>query len=398
MKYILSVILLTTLSFNLSFAQTFKISTHNPTGSEFKLLLLTNTEIEANDTVNERILDLVTPVLRDSMLHRNWEHHQLFLVGWMIHAFGGYNWRQVSPLKQNFGGTVNRNSRSSEEEYTEYDVNFDLNFHLKKYLWLTFDAYDKQKKIGKQDFRGKKHRTDYSQSPFIRDTNNIDITRYRMHCELTPPGPFRPQLHYLFYPTQPGLSLKEHPNFGDDHPSMGFYGAGCMDCNHNCHPEIHPYEWIWWLNLHSGEEKQKTWLVGLFHESSNRFKHWSKNPMTGRISIPFAYQFKEGESHTRTISVEHLVFNRFMDNELSKYELPDSTIDVKHKTRSIVLGDNIGQSFSMLIEFKDAIPTDGLKYWFSDINWDEKSHILSGYFNFGTSVRDLYTTKIIFKQ
>ena len=398
MKYILALIALTTFSVNLCLAQTFKIATNNPTSSEFKLLLLTNSEIEANDTVNERILDLVNPSLKDSMLHRKFEHHQLFLVGWMIHAFGGYNWRPVSMIKQKFVGTVNRNSRSGEEEYTEYDINFDLNFHLKKYLWLTFDAYDRQKKIGRQDFRGKKHRTNYSLSPFQRDTNNIDITRYRMHCELTPTASFRPQLHYLFYPTQPGLTLKEHPNFGTDLPSMGFYGASCLDCNHNCHPEIHPYEWTWWLNLHTGEEKSRTWLVGLFHEGSNRFAHWSRNPMTGKIAIPFAYRFKEGEPHNRTIGIEHLVFNRFLDNELSKYQLPDSTIDVKQRIHNISISDNKGQLFSMLIEFKDALPTDGLKYWFSDLNWDDKEMILSGYFNFGTSIKDLYTTKIIFKQ
>ncbi|MDB5281598.1 MAG: hypothetical protein JWO06_673 [Bacteroidota bacterium] len=398
MKYFLSFLLVTTLSFNLSFAQTFKVSSHNTTTGEFRLLLQSNTQIEANDTANERILDLVNPVLRDSMPHRKWEHHQLFLVGWLIHAFGGYNWRAISPVKQKIVGTVNHNSRSSEEEFTEYDVNYDLNFHLKKYLWLTFDAYDRQKKIGKQDFRGKKHRTDYAKSPFQRDTNDIDITRYRMHCELTPPAAFRPQLHYLFYPTQPGLSLKEHPNFGTDHPSMGFYGTPCLDCNHNCHPEIHPYEWAWWLDLHSGPETDKIWLIGLFHESSNRFKHWSKNPMTGRIAIPFAYQFDDAISKVHDINIEHLVFNRFMDNELSKYEMPDSTIDVKHEHRMVKITDGTTHSFSLRMNFKNALPTDGLKYYFSDLNWDEQSHILSGYLNFATSVTDLYTVKIIFKD
>ena len=36
----------------------------------------------------------------------------------------------------------------------------------------------------------------------------------------------------------------------------------------------------------------------------------------------------------------------------------------------------------------------GLRYWFSDVNWDEKDHILSGYINMATSVQDVYTVKV----
>jgi hypothetical protein len=43
------------------------------------------------------------------------------------------------------------------------------------------------------------------------------------------------------------------------------------------------------------------------------------------------------------------------------------------------------------LSFTNPILTGGLRYWFSDVNWDEQNHLLSGYFNVGTSVRDLYT-------
>src|ERR1039458_2369500 len=87
MKYILSISLLTTFFFNLSFAQVnYKITSYNPTAQVFKNLLQTNSKIEANDSVNEEILDLVTPIVADSLLGRKKEHHQLFLVGWLIHA------------------------------------------------------------------------------------------------------------------------------------------------------------------------------------------------------------------------------------------------------------------------------------------------------------------------
>ena len=36
----------------------------------------------------------------------------------------------------------------------------------------------------------------------------------------------------------------------------------------------------------------------------------------------------------------------------------------------------------------------GLRYWFTDVNYDRDSHILSGRFYVGTSVRDIYTMKV----
>jgi hypothetical protein len=119
-------------------------------------------------------------------------------------------------------GTVYRHSRSGSEEFSEYDINFDLRFHLKKYLWRVFDAYDRSKKYHKQDVRPS-HRTNYDTIPYVRDTNWIDNRNYRLHCELTPPDAFRPQINYLFFPTLPGYGgLKEHPNFKNRAPQHGF--------------------------------------------------------------------------------------------------------------------------------------------------------------------------------
>lgn len=397
MKQTLLLVLITILA-QYSFAQTsYKISSYSPTQEVFKNLLLTNAQIEANDTINEEILDLVSPLVLDSVLGRKKEHHQLFLVGWLIHAFGDYNWRAVSMIKQKFVGTVRDNARSSEEEYTEYDINYDLNFHLNKYLDKVFHSYDTQRSYHRQDFR-RSHRTNYEVPPFVRDSNDIDITRYRVHSEMTPPGPFRVQLHYLFFPTQPGLSLKEHPNFGTDHPTMGVYGASCLDCNHNCHPEIHPYEWVWWLNLHGADPDAKTWLLGLFYESSNRFRHWSHTPKVGKISIPFSYVIKDNKNEYPSVTVEHLVFNKFVDKDVAKIGIPDTTFNCRLENQLIIVTNNSTDKFGIRVNFKNVLLTDGLKYWLSDLNWDENNHILSGYFNFATAVKELYTTRITFKN
>ncbi len=400
MKHI-SLLLLITAIAHLSFSQpaeiSYKVSSHNITEKAFKNLLLSNKAIAANDTINEEILDLVNPLVLDSVLGRKKEHHQLFLVGWLIHAFGDYNWRAVSMVKDKFVGTVRSNTRSGSEEYTEYDINYDLNFHLNKYLNKVFYSYDTQKKYHRQDFR-RRHRTNYDAPPFTRDTNDIDIKKYRLHCEMTPPAPFRVQLHYLFFPTQPDMALKDHPNFGTDHPSMGFYGASCLDCNHNCHPECHPYEWTWWLNLHASDEHAKVWLTGLFYEGSNRFKHWSRAPKIGKISIPFAFKINDDSKNYPSINIEHLVFNKFLDRDLNKIEVADTTFGGKLENRLIEVDDTSGAKFGINVNFKSVLPTNGLKYWLSDINWDAKNRILSGYFNLATAVKELYTSRIVFKN
>ena len=394
-------LLLITISAHLSFSQaaqiSYKVSSYNNTSRAFHNLLLSNSAIENNDTINEEILDLVNPVVTDSILGRKKEHHQLFLVGWLIHAFGDFNWRAVNMTKEKFVGTVKSNSRSGEEEYTEYDINYDLNFHLKKYLNHVFVSYDTQRKYHRQDVR-RSHRTNYEGTPFVRDTNNIDLKHYRLHCEMTPPPPFRVQLHYLFFPTQPGLELRDHPNFGTDHPSMGFYGASCLDCNHNCHPELHPYEWTWWLNLHGNDSMAKTWLTGLFYEGSNRFKHWSHTPKVGKIAIPFAFVIKDDKSPYPIVTIEHLVINKFVNKELDKLNITDTTFDSKLENRLVMINDLNGAKYGIWVVFKNMLLTDDLKYWLSDINWDAKNHILSGYFNFATAVKELYTSRIIFKN
>jgi hypothetical protein len=397
MKYIL--ILVITINWQLGFAQiSFPVVTHHETPQAFKYLLETNRVIDENDTINEAILDLVNPMVADSVLDRKKEHHQLFLVGWLIHAFGGYNWRAVSMHKEKFVGTVIHDGRNGEVEFTEYDIKYHLNFHLKKYLSRIFDSYDMQKSIHRQDVRGGKHRTNYNVAPFVRDTGNIDIRQYDIGCELTPLHQQLPQLHYLFFPTLPGMSLKTHPNFGTNHPSMGVYGANCLDCNHNCHPEMHPYEWIWWLNLQDKAEQSKTWLVGLFREASNRFPYWSHGPKTGSISIPFAFSVCAEKGNAGIINIEHLVFNRFNESGLSKLSIPDSCFGAKSKTQLININGSESEQFSFTVNFNNIMPSDGLKYWFTDINWDERSCILSGYLNMAISVKDLYTARVTFNS
>ncbi len=401
MKFYLTLLFITTISIS-SFAQTiYKITEFKPITESFSYLLLPNNKIEDNDTINEIIIDLVNPILLDSTIEKRKAHLSVFALGWLINVIGGYNWRAESMTKQKFAGTVTRNTRSSKERYSEYDINFDLNFHLEKYLSKQFVAYDLQKKIGRQDYRRGIHLKDYAKSPFVRDTNNIDITLYRLHCELTPPDKFRIELNNLFYPTIPdGKGLIDHRNFQVQFPSMGFYGTTCLDCNHSCHPELHPYEWAWWLKATQNDTSTaKTWMIGLFHESSKRMKSWSRNPMTGSISIPFVINNAIAYNSPQVILIEHLVYGKFETSELRKFSIPVKTINNESKYTEVVFeGHNFSIQIPLQINFNSILNSDNIKYWFSNLSYDETQNNLSGYFHFATSVEDLYTTRILFRN
>ncbi len=48
------------------------------------------------------------------------------------------------------------------------------------------------------------------------------------------------------------------------------------------------------------------------------------------------------------------------------------------------------------IKFNIELKDEEIKYWFSNLSYDQEKNILSGYFNFITSVENLYTTRITF--
>ena len=159
---------------------------------------------------------------------------------------------------------------------------------------------------------------------------------------------------------------------------MGFYGAFCLDCNHNCHPEMHPYEWTWWLNLKNEQSTDREWLIGLLHEGSNRFPKWSKNPITGEIKIPFVFSTAPAaDTAMQQIHIQHLVFNKFEDEELKKLPVPATTISTKALQQTITCTDGGNKVAEVSVVFDRVLNTDGLKFWFSDLNHDTQNQIIS---------------------
>jgi hypothetical protein len=362
---------------------------------EWLMLTGRNSTIAANDTLNERMVDLVQVAVADSVVRKKRQHHRVFMVGWLIHAFGGYNWRALSMTKRKFVGTVHRNSRSSEEHFTEYDINYDLYFLLPHYQRLNFAAYDRQRELKRQDYR-RSHRRDYGVEPFVRDTLNFDRMKYRLHCELTPPRAFRAALDAGFYPTLPGQGLGQHWSMGTERPTLGVYGLWCLDCNHSCHPELHPYEWIWWLRASEGDTSTaKTWMVGLFHESSNRMPDWSTAPVQGRISIPFAIGPEDVRKGEGNVVIEHLVHSGF-GPALPAWPT-DGCTAVTAKTDTQVIGLNTSKGEVRLqVRLNHPIRSDAYALSVSDLVLDSATGTLCGRLNLAVSATELYTMKVTF--
>jgi hypothetical protein len=67
-----------------------ELSSKNKLDKEFQYLLLSNSEINKNDTINESIVDLVQPMLVDSIISKKKQHHKLGPLGWLIHTFGNF--------------------------------------------------------------------------------------------------------------------------------------------------------------------------------------------------------------------------------------------------------------------------------------------------------------------
>jgi hypothetical protein len=379
-----------------SIKATYQLSSSRETPQAYKYLLLRNDAISKNDTINERILDLVNVTVTDSMLLRKRQHHHVFLVGWLIHVFGGYNWRAVEMRKQKFVGTVWEEGRSGSEEYSEYDIKFHIHFTLRDYLWKDFTGCDLQKKYHRQDIRPS-HHTKYDGEPWVRDTMNLTCSRYDIGLELTPARSIRSQLHTTFFPTLPdGQTLKTHKNFENEHPSIGSYGAYCLDCNHNCHLELHPYEWLWWLKVNDSDKThERNWFVGLFYEGSNRFPKWSHNPKTGTISIPFAVKYTPSSKPEFAINVEHLTHGAFRTNEIQKLDLPQNVISASDSTIAISILA-AGHNFSCRIAQNATVEPGAFVYWLSDLNDDLENHVLSGSFHIAVSAEDGYTAHVQF--
>ncbi|MDX2002933.1 MAG: hypothetical protein SFW35_10905 [Chitinophagales bacterium] len=358
-----------------------------------KMLLLgqSNAGIRSNNLVNEQVLDLVRVKEADSILPRKTQNHR-FLFGSIISIFG-VKWRAITMERQKLVGTAKHNVGApceGSDRFTEYDINIDLLPHYEPYIGLMYKGYQQQMRINKKGVRGE----DFTKPPYLYPTDST-LSQSRVHCEITPPKKFRPEINSKFYPVLCGTDFLNHPNFGVEKPVLGMYGAFVSDCNHSCHTELHPYEWIWWLDVNPAKDKEvnnKRWLVGLQRESSNRFKGWSERPRVGLIAVPFLFKADQAEMR---IDIEHLVLSTFVEEGLEKLpELSKDATDLNFTEMKVNLGGYENKSIS--IHTSQALKEEGIKLWLTDVQADDQ--YISGYLYIAVSVTDLYMAAVTVQQ
>lgn len=421
------------------FAQgTFVIKTKRRTPEHYLNLLKTDAEIRADDKLNETLINLAQCYVVDSVLHKKRQWHRV-PGGFMLPLFG-YFWEKIDDVKRKYVGTSKRNYVPSKPTLKEYDINFDIVPHLDYYIEMMYRGYMAQKKFGRMT------KDELRNPPFIHPTP-LTLQQYRLHCECTPPlYGLRDSLNQYFYPTRQGTSHLTHPNFEDDKPSIGMYGAYVSDCNHSGGPEIHPYEWIWWFDLekeaaptkhrlrdedesssggaqamHRGFDWQKfadmtkpdkqkdagfsqqprAWVIGLIKDSAGRHDNWVNGSRTGEINIPFVYEIKPTGADTFEINIEHLVCGEFdsksFDENLRNSISPDALrFDFTEKKFRV---ENMSGRFLGTIKLKTnkSIKSNALRWWMSDLEINNEDKVITGRFHIALSVKDAYATKVIFK-
>lgn len=387
-----SLLLLLLASVSFSSAQnTIQVTIAESVPVEYRLLRAKNDSIGANNIVNEKLIDLVEVNERDPKVPTWYTTHQGGGFGWFIRMIG-YWWQAVDKHRYKFVGTAKGGvSLPEEDQLTEHDINFNLVPHLDKYLNFVYRGRTEQRKH-KYNFKRARH-ADVTKPPYVEPTVTT-AEAYDLHCELTPPKRLRDSLNSLFYPCLPGPNLGEHPNFCDAHPTVGMYGVFVLDCNHSCHPEIHPYEWLWWLDLGTkgGEVDPKAWMFGFMKESSDRFVLWTRAPRVGSISIPFLFKTSEVNS---SLNIQHLVTGKFMQHGLKKLKSVPAETNTFNFTDSVVqmqLPD--GQMFPLQLHSSKPVRSQALRWWFSNVQTDANKEWIWGNLNIAVSVRNAYAARV----
>ena len=339
---------------------------------------------KANSYKNHEAVDLVEAFTVDSAFTRKFERHQV--IGGGIIRLLGYRWKAASQTRQKIVGWVNKtylHDINKEAQFTEYDINYDLIPSLPKYIDVAYDSYQMQfgmKKSKKKEFEG--------QIPYIYPKEDSDMTKYRFHCENTPATNFRSLLNTMFFPVHRNNDLTKHQNFKDEHPVMGMYGILTLDCNHSCHPEIHPYEWVWWLNL---TEEKTSWNVGFIRDVSSRFKHWSTSPRTGQITLPFNFPLN---AENWTLTFDHQLFGNFSEEGFLELGLDDSYENFGALERTYTFDHPVLKGRTLTVKSNMIIPYQSIKYAIDNLKVDIAQNSFSGELKLAMSIADIYTVEV----
>lgn len=336
--------------------------------------------VRQNVIARELLTDMVRVGLTDSILPTKTSTHQTRLFNWVLRTFAGLRWREIDGKKHSMVGTMQGGMSSpSKDFFTEYDVTFQTFQHTPKYMDLVKIAYQAQyeKMLKGRNYLKKRN--------LFPDTlTYASLPKLRIHPEHTPLKANRDSLNKYFLPCKPGTGIDNHPAWGVPNPTVGVYGAFVLDGNHKGGPEIHPYEWLWWLDTKEADPTKTVWYAGLLREGSNRFLRWSKKPRVGFVKLPFILDLTTGSN---TIKIDQLLVGKMKPEALSKLDsyCPPGHNSFKNATVDIQRG-----AYQLHITSDKQV--EGTRWWLSIEG--EQGGLVWGYVNIAVATDDMYAIRM----
>lgn len=353
-----------------------------------KLLTMPDS-VRNNVILNEQLVSMVQVSMADTLVPTRTQTHQTRVFNWALRTLAGLRWRSIEFKKYKLVGQArNGIGAGGKEHFTEYDVTFNLFAHLPEYQNVVLLGYKEQA----TQLKGRNHQL--KKYKFDVDTlKATDMVNWRVHPEVTPNRKFRDSLEKYVYPVTQKSNTGNHPNFNNPQPVVGVYGPFVLDCNHSCGPEIHPYEWVWWLDVNYSQRNpgKIRWVACLFKEGSNRFERWTKGPRVGYIAFPFAFKAGNGD---KQIQVNPLVLGSTNPTALAKHSYLQDTTQKAYRfatTPQTYVG-GIGElSAIKLVSNKNV--DSGATYWIDNVK--VKNGYQMGYIHLALSTDDVFAVEVI---
>jgi hypothetical protein len=343
-------------------------------------------QIKGKQAAMEAVLDLAQPSLRDSIIEKKQQRH-VIAVGLFMQKVLGLYWEILQPGKQKYIGSSSREMQFFDGVAKEMDINLFIMPHLPKYIGLVHNVY--KTTLVRNQGNSNQFRIDNPPYPSPEELRFENEGYFTVECEVTPPEEFRKEFEEKVMPLEPGLNeLAGHPNFGEKYPSFGMMGALCLDCNHNCRPEIHPIEWLWWLDLAaegSGKPEDWQWLLSLLHDGTERFEDWSASPIEGQISIPF--RVAKGVSNYE-ITLEALVVGGSIPIQS---QVPVLAQPLKEGRQQFLLGTG-GPQLTVLTKAPNG--SEQLNWWIEGLQRERQSGDIFGYIRIAAAAREMFSARV----
>lgn len=338
--------------------------------------------LENNLAAWEEIIDLFQPLTYDSILSIPTQRHR-FPLAFAAEYVGGFYWEKIMENKQKFVGTCGREVSTYDSFIREFDLNYFPIPHLPAYI----DRLLMGKAAMTVKGRGTHHAKVFSPNFPIDSVLYMDERGFlSMECENTPSLAKRNELDSLFFPALYGKKLVDHPNFGRWALPMGFYGPFVVDCNHDCQPEIHPYDWIWWMNPSTAQNEvhnRRDFLAGYVWDDSGRFKKWNKKIRHGKMAVPICFPLDADSLH---IIIEPLAHGELQD-------LPTDAVDAQ-----TLPSDFVSRTFQVrrtAIEVKQSQPLPkGVRYRLRPFHVDSREALAWGFLEMEVKVESHFTVRV----